>query len=57
MKLVVVSKEYILIYAKKDRGKYPASGHLLSWAISFFFNEKKINMFRLMHNALFIKVI
>ena len=29
----------------------------LPWAISFFFlNEKKINIFRLMHIALFLKV-
>ena len=32
-------------------------GHHLPWAISFFFlNEKKINIFRLMHIALFLKV-
>ena len=28
----------------------------LLWAISFFLNEKKINIFRLMHITLFLKV-
>ena len=32
------------------RRRYPALGHLV------FFNEKKINIFRLMHIALFLKV-
>ena len=34
-----------------NRARYPALGHLV-----FFFNEKKINIFRLMHIALFLKV-
>ena len=38
------------------RGRYPALGHPLPWAISFFLNEKKIKNFRLMHIALFLKV-
>ena len=38
------------------RGRYPALGHPLPWAISFFLNEKKIKIFRLMHIALFLKV-
>ena len=38
------------------RGRYPTLGHPLPWAISFFLNEKKINIFHLMHIALFSKV-
>ena len=33
------------------RERYPALGHLV-----FFLNEKKINIFRPMHVALFLKV-
>ena len=41
----------------QGRGRYPALGHLLPWAISLFFlNEKKINIFCVMHIALFLKV-
>ena len=35
----------------KTRGRYLALGHLV-----FFLNEKKINIFRLMHITLFLKV-
>ena len=35
--------------------EYIGEGILL-WAISFFFNEKKKNIFRFMHIALFLKV-
>ena len=35
----------------RRRGRYPALGHFI-----FFFNEKKINIFRLTNIALFLKV-
>ena len=38
-------------YEKICWGRYTALGHLV-----FFSNEKKINFFRLMHIALFLKV-
>ena len=43
--LLFVSEKLIYI----NRGRYPVLGHPLPWAISFFLNEKKINIFRLMH--------
>ena len=39
------------------RERYSALDHLLPWAISFFLNQEKINIFHLMHIALFMKVI
>ena len=40
------------------RGRYPALGHLLALGhLVFSLNEQKINVFHLMHIALFIKVI
>ena len=53
MKLVHKRK----ITIKGNRGRYPALGHPVPWAISFFLNEKKINIFRFMHIALLLKVI
>ena len=47
---------YFLIITNLCRGMYSALGQPLSCAISFFLNEKKINIFRLMHIALFLKV-
>ena len=37
-------------------GEGTVLGHPLPWTILFFLNAKKINIFRLMHIALFLKV-
>ena len=36
-----------------NKGRHSALGHALPWTISFFLNEKKINIFRLMYIVLF----
>ena len=51
-----ISSTAPVTYAIDHKGRYPALGHPLPWVISFFLNEKKINIFRLMHIALFLKL-
>ena len=56
-KHILCLRRTIGISNKRSGGRYPALGHPLPWAISFFFaNEKKINIFRFIHIALFLKV-